>query len=148
MERLGLSDDVCDQVEIMPKSTSSTELGKRQLWTQIHSSMLEDPSNMLSWLFPFPAQISDLSPRESLHHSSSKWELNKSRGVVNLHTTVMDKDLQICGLHSHKIVSLQQGKPCCLGILCNPCSDQERCQAGCSDTEFNLVLMLRILCTH
>ena len=33
-------------------------------------------------------------------------------------------------VHSHKILTKQQGKPCDLGIWCNPCSDQERCQAG------------------
>ncbi len=30
--------------------------------------------------------------------------------------------------HSHKILTIQQGKPCCLGILDNPCSDPEKCQ--------------------
>ncbi len=33
-------------------------------------------------------------------------------------------------LHSHKILTKQQSKPCYLGIWCNPCSDQESCQAG------------------
>ena len=32
--------------------------------------------------------------------------------------------------HSHKILTIQQGEPCYLGILCSPCSDPERCQAG------------------
>ncbi len=33
-------------------------------------------------------------------------------------------------VHSHKILTKQQSKPCYLGIWCNPCSNQERCQAG------------------
>ncbi len=46
-------------------------------------------------------------------------------------------------LHSHNILTKQQGKPCYLGIWCNPCSDHERCQPGranlsCSDTEAGL----------
>ncbi len=54
-------------------------------------------------------------------------------------------------MHSHKILTKQQGKPCYLGIWCNPCSDQ--CQAGraslsCSDTEAGLGEMLKIVCAH
>ena len=56
-------------------------------------------------------------------------------------------------IHSHKILTIQQGKPCYLGILCNPCSDPERCQAGraslsCSCTESNLGEMIKIVCVH
>ena len=55
--------------------------------------------------------------------------------------------------HSHKILTKQQGQPCYLGIWCNPCSDQERCQAGraslsCSDTEAGLGETLKIVCVH
>ncbi len=32
--------------------------------------------------------------------------------------------------HSHKILMMQQGKLCYLGIWCHSCLDQERCQAG------------------
>ena len=42
----------------------------------------------------------------------------------------MDTRLIEQSTHSHKDPTIQQGKPCYLGILCNPCSDQERCEAG------------------
>ncbi len=56
-------------------------------------------------------------------------------------------------MHSHKILTIQQGKPCYLGILCNPCSDPEKYQAGraslsCSDTESDLGEMMKIERVH
>ncbi len=40
----------------------------------------------------------------------------------------------IVELHSHKILSIQHGKPCYLSILSNPWSDQEESQA-CSESQ-------------
>ena len=54
-----------------------------------------------------------------------------------------------CSIHSHKILTIQQGKPCYLGILCSPCSDPERIQAGTaslsySDTKSDLGEMMLV----
>ena len=55
--------------------------------------------------------------------------------------------------HSHKILTIQQGKPCHIGFWCNPCSDPEKYQAGrasqsCSDTKSGLGEMIQIVRLH
>ena len=49
--------------------------------------------------------------------------------------------LEIWSLQSHKISSIQQGKPSYLSILSNSCSDQEKFQAG-RERVMNLTLAM------
>ena len=64
------------------------------------------------------------------HHSSPALFWHFLCSVNNQYSTndlgVLYKHISYT--HSHKILTIQQGKPCQAGILCNSCSDQERCQ--------------------
>ena len=45
---------------------------------------------------------------------------------------------QYITIHSHKILTIQQGKPCYVSILSNPSKDQETSQAGRASPVYNM----------
>ena len=56
-------------------------------------------------------------------------------------------------MHSNKFLGIQQGKSCYLGILCNPCSDDERWRVeraslSFPNTRFILGEMMEIVRVH
>ncbi len=51
------------------------------------------------------------------------------QGLVTFLGELNNMRTDYCSLHSRKILTIQQGKPCYLTSLFNPCTLQKKCQS-------------------
>ncbi len=112
--------------------TVESRLSSSSVSEESESSVSPRNDMILSTNLKEPAEISDNKAKpetEVLVHDRAV-DMSNAADERALPKLGVNEGVNSKVLHSHKTLTIQQGKPCYLGILCNPCSDSEKCQAG------------------